>query len=453
MKKLKKQVKRFPKRFLSVLLVLATLLSSVFPITKTKAEEVVSGTGDLKMQLGVQTNIGEYQIQSVTVDGNEWHSDTSDTQYRYLSSTGEYTIVIKVLSRAAEDPTVQWGGNFNNYMTLSNVGVETGSDDLGNYNLVTLTVTTHDLLSEAAVADEEVYVNDNFINPNLSIIKNLPPQNPGNGDNPGQGNDPQGDEPGTGNNFDGRAILVWSCESGGICYHNIEGIPNFDDGNSYFIKASDMVDERTGEAFRVDAEYKGFSTPEMFDSWVEDYKDFYDINGNIDWSKVKPEEMLSAPSDKRQYEKAAIAYGCNRNEPGDVFMDCVDQYLLDNKIELPTRAQLQPVGEPQYPNAYVSYGDRNFKVVVYNEDYRGISYGSLNDLNYYPASWGNVYLSRDQFDISDTTKDKPEGIPAILLESTLNIKALNYNGFEITKLEALDIPDDAVSITKVEISI
>ena len=443
MKKLKKQIKKFPKRFLSILLVLTTLFSSVIPITKTKAQENVYGEGDVKLQLHLGTANG-YELLSATVNGSAWEGDYQDPEnesnsqyYRYKSTDGNYTIVISVKSTNEKDPTVVWGGPLSKHLSITSVTLTQEEDD---YKLYEITVAAKNLNNYSEANVDNQGIKNVFIH--LNVDESQSPQNPGNGTG-------QSTEPHTGGDFGGSAILVWSCKNGGICYHRVDGIPNFDDGVSYFIKASDMVDARTGEKFDVNAKYKGWSIPEQFDKWVADYKNFHNINGDINWAKVNPEDMLSAPIDKRQYEDAAIKNGCSKKVPEDEFMDCVDNYLLDNKIAFPSRAHLQPLGEPQYPNAYVSYGDRNFKVVVYNDDYRGISYGNLSDLHYYPAQWGNAYLSRDEFDISNTTKDNPESIPAILLEDTLNIKALsNYNGFEITKLEALDVPKEAVKITK-----
>ena len=222
-----------------------------------------------------------------------------------------------------------------------------------------------------------------------------------NNNNNNNNNDPQTQQPVTGDHFDGRAYLVWSCKNGGVCYSEFTDIPSFDDGNSTFYKASDIIDSRTGEQFDVSANKKFFTPKELFDEWVTN-------NSPVDFSKLD-----------------------------------INKLIGENGIDY------QPLGEPEYDNAYVSYGDRNFKVVVYNDNYKGISIGDLTELSYYPSSWKNPFLRRDQFDISNTTIFKPAVIDAILLEKTLNIKALDYNGFEITKLEAIDVPSNAVSITKV----
>ena len=137
-----------------------------------------------------------------------------------------------------------------------------------------------------------------------------------------------------------------------------------------------------------------------------------------------------------------------KTTPQNDFERCVDGYVASQGT-WNARAQLQPLGEPEYNNAYVSYGDRNFKVVVYNSNYKGVTIGSLNDLNYYTSEWENPFLRRDQYDISGTTKSKPTGIDTILLEKVVKIKEIDVNGFVISKIEALDVPEDAVEINKV----
>ena len=269
-------------------------------------------------------------------------------------------------------------------------------------------------------------------------------------DNSNNNNDPQQpqqpQQPGTGDHFDGKAYILWSCKGGGICMKHFDNIPNFDDGNSTFYKDTDIVDERTGESFDVNAKYKGWSTDQLFNDWVDAYKLAKGITGDIDWSKVDPKDMLGDPIDVRPYETLS---GCTKEgKVQEEYEACVNEFAAQQGV-LVARAQLKPVGEPQVQNAYVSYGDRNFKTVIYNSKYKGISIGDLTDLNYYPAVWANPYLRRDQYDISETTKANPTGITTVLLEKIVNIKEVDVNGFEIAKIEALDVPTDAVSIEKV----
>ena len=251
--------------------------------------------------------------------------------------------------------------------------------------------------------------------------------------------------------FDGKAYLIWSCKNGGVCYTHFDNIPNFDDGNSTFYPASEVKSVTNNEVFDVNAKYKFFSTDAKFDAWVNAYKAYKGIS-TINWSEVDPKDIIGEPVDMRQYEEEAETKGkCTKEgNTREEFEECVNNFAATEKGVWVARAQLQPVGEPTYNNSYVSYGDRNFKVVIYNDKYKGVSIGSLDDLSYYPAEWANPFIKRDQYDISGTTKDKPTGIDVILLEKTVNIKVMDYNGFEITKLEALDVPAKAVDIKLVD---
>ncbi|MBR3161729.1 MAG: hypothetical protein IKF19_03265 [Bacilli bacterium] len=268
------------------------------------------------------------------------------------------------------------------------------------------------------------------------------------GGNSGGGQE-QGD-PNEGQPFDGKAYLIWSCENGGVCYHHFTNIPNFDDGKSAFYKASDTKDDRTNEAFKVDAKYKGWATDNIFNNWVALYKTFKNIEGDIDWTTVNPQDIIGDPLDMRQYEEQAISAGvCTREGvEREEFEHCVDEYVISQGI-WSLRARLQPLpDEPTDNNAYVSYGDRNFKVVIYNDNYKGIAIGNLTELSYYPAYYTNQFVRQDQFDISGTSKSKPTIVDSILLEKTVTIKTLNYNSFSISKIEAIGVPNNAVTISK-----
>ena len=385
--------------------------------TKVFATNYGSGDVTLALDVSVGQNLqGQYTINSVTVNGNAWSND----QDRFSTSDGIYTIVVQVTSADEHRPHIGWGGNWN--------GILTQNTTVDN-NVYTITVTSTDVRTSNP---------ENPNNPFMGLWVEDEQQG-------GEGQEQNWD----GNqNFDGKAYILWSCQSGGICMKHFDDIPNFDNGNSTFYKDTDIVDERTGEHFNVNAQYKGWSTDAKFNNWVNAYKTYKNINGDIDWSTVNPADMLGDPIDMGRYENDAIENGCTREVPEDDFHACVDQYVAGLGL-WGTRAQLQPLGEPQSKNTYVSYGDRNFKVVIYTKDYKGISYGNLDDLHYYPAQWNNAYLRRDQFDISATTKAKPAKIPTILLENTINIKELAPNNYSITSLEALDVPEGAVTINKV----
>ena len=267
--------------------------------------------------------------------------------------------------------------------------------------------------------------------------------------------------------FDGRAYVVWSCD-GGVCYHYFDNIPVDENGTSTFYRTEDVdATNNPGEEFDVNARYKGWILPDNFDRWKLIYQrkayatktgqNFEDINWDaavldeIDWTSVDPKDILENYPDMGKWEERAVDDNvCQeppQNQDRSSFERCVDGYADAHGV-LPN-VVLRPLpDEPFDNNAYVSYGDRKFKVVIYNSNYKGVSIGSLDQLHYYPASWNDPFIRTDQFDVSGTTKDDPAVITMPMLETTINIKNLTYNGFNITSMEALDVSDDGVIVTK-----
>ena len=279
------------------------------------------------------------------------------------------------------------------------------------------------------------------------------------------------DNPGVEEGPDGsmfEAYLIWSCgeNNSKVCMHFFENIPDFNDGNSKFYKDVDIVDQienrETHERFSLNAEYKGWATLDGLENWKNAYRIFKELGEEeeIDWNTIDPEDLIGEPLDMRDIEKQAEEssgeHRCTKEgKSEEEFHDCVNQFAAKELHLLVARAQLKPLDEPEYNNAYVSYGDRNFKTVVYNSDYKGVRIGSLNELNYYPSSWNDPFLKRDQYDISGTSQDKPTTIDTVLLEDTVTIREVTdkdsneaINGFQITNIEPLDVPEGTVTVTK-----
>lgn len=244
--------------------------------------------------------------------------------------------------------------------------------------------------------------------------------------------------------FDGNAYLIWSCGNG-TCYHLFEGIT----GEPMFVKASTITaDNDNTKTFDVHAEQKTFASKSDFESWQADYKTNKNVS-TINFSSLDTNEVIGH-IDMRDYEEQAINdKACTREgKDREEFEHCVDEYVASKGI-FTRRAGFQPVGEPYSENAYVSYGDRNFKITIYNDEYRGVTLGSLNDLEYYPAVWNDQFLRVESYDISGDDPDNATVIDTILLEPIINIKALAYNDFEIKSIEAMDVPENAVTVAKV----
>ena len=266
-----------------------------------------------------------------------------------------------------------------------------------------------------------------------------------------------GPEPGEG--FDGRAVVLWSCGSGdtGVCYHEFNDIGDFADGNSTYYSTSEVTaDNKPGATFDVDATYRGWYLTDEFENWQFLYEEA--TGTQINWDTMEPEIILGNPMDGNYFaqleEDAATTCGQRPDQNAsradqDEYERCIHLYAAQVNHEVWTH-KLQPVGEPTDKNAYVSYGDRNFKVVIYNEDYKGVSTtADFGGLHYYPASWADPFLRQDQYDVSETTEAKPTGLNSILLESTVNLDVLPYNDYALDSIEALDVPAGAVTINKI----
>ena len=198
--------------------------------------------------------------------------------------------------------------------------------------------------------------------------------------------------------FDGKTTLIWSCgeNDSEVCYKQLEGLS----GNEVnYIKGSEIVAEnKAGATFNVNAKVKIFSPQDLFESKKAD----------IDNGTIKVGDLVG-----------------------------------------PDGLDYMPVGEPTENNALVSYGNRQFKAVVYGEEFKGVTIGDVEDLDYYPQKWVDWFLRRETCDMSGTTKDKPVEIDTYLLQKTINLKLqTNLNDYTVTKIEALDVPSDAVIITK-----
>ncbi len=204
------------------------------------------------------------------------------------------------------------------------------------------------------------------------------------------------DEP---RDFDNNVVLLWDCD-GKICYNHslFENVEQLQTGK--FIAASSISNENTNAVantikFDVHSREKFFAP----------YWKFVALKSQIDAAGAK-----------------------------------IDSFKGSTGIDF------APVNEPQESNAYVSYGNRNFKIIIYGEDYKGLTLGSLSDLDYYPREWANRFERRENYDISGTTKDKPAEMLGVLLQNTVTIERLTYTSYTISKVEALDVPNGAVEV-------
>lgn len=242
--------------------------------------------------------------------------------------------------------------------------------------------------------------------------------------------------------FDGDAYLVWECSDGGTCMHEIENIGNNPFDMKYY-NVSEMVDIRTGEVFDQfgDEEKRGFAFSSNMRKWIDTYKEVNEVE-NIDWSNVDVQYLLRG--DIPDFEEELVKNGTCLQDDEDALHKCVDSHATIINYGI----KLQPLGEPNGVNSYVSYGDRNFKATIYKDEYRGVSFGDMDSLTYIPHYNMDGALRVDSIDVSGTTKKNPSYTNVSLLEKTLTLKSNGINNFAIKSIEPLDVPKTAVTVGK-----
>ena len=253
--------------------------------------------------------------------------------------------------------------------------------------------------------------------------------------------------------FDGQAYVIWACgdEDREVCLHLIPGIINDNFETEYYTAAeiTDISDPtRTFDKFGPfdDEDYvRGMALKSSVDDWVvRNYGEGKTVD-DVDWRTVNLHYLLRG-NQKFEYEQHLIEEGvCNADMTEDELHACVDQYFEDHGLEEGGGVKLQPVGEPQGNSSYVSYGDRNFRLTIFNENYKAITLGNMDDLHYVPHFYEDATYV-DAIDISETTEENPAIMHSILLEDTVRIKASEIGGLEIAKIEALGAPAGAISI-------
>lgn len=253
--------------------------------------------------------------------------------------------------------------------------------------------------------------------------------------------------------FSGEAYAIWACGENDeeVCLHLFDNIQNENFETEYYAasEVTDIMDpSRTFDQFGAfeDEDYiRGMAEKTRVDEWVVEHYGEGKTVADVDWSEVNIHELFRGV-DKGVYQWMLVEQGiCIDDGDVDALHACVDQYFIDNDLHESRGVKLQPVGESQGNSSYVSYGDRNFRITIYGEDYKAIELGDLSDLYYIPLSYQDATYV-DAIDISGTTKEAPAIMHSILLEDTVSIKAAEVGGLEIESIEALDVPEGAVDI-------
>ena len=112
-------------------------------------------------------------------------------------------------------------------------------------------------------------------------------------------------------------------------------------------------------------------------------------------------------------------------------------------------AGIDPCGAKNSLNTVQTNGDRDFRLIIYNDSldgYAGIDVGVPNDYSYFPSFWDPMFHT-SVFDLTDgKTSSKPVIVESYLLEDTITITNDEVSGI-IKSISAVDVPDKAVSIS------
>ncbi|MBQ3473923.1 hypothetical protein IJH24_00625 [Candidatus Saccharibacteria bacterium] len=252
--------------------------------------------------------------------------------------------------------------------------------------------------------------------------------------------------------FDGAAYVIWACGENDeeVCLHLFPEIRNENFETEYY-PAAEITDitnpSRVFDKFGAfeDEDYiRGMAEKAMLDEWIERNYGEGKTVADVDWSEVDIHYLLRG-RDKGTYERIFIEEGiCEDTGDEGLLHDCVDHEFDERGWVEGGGVKLQPVGETQGNSSYVSYGDRRFRLTIYNENYKAIELGDLSDLHYVPHFYQDATYV-DAIDISGTSEESPAIMHSILLEDTVRIKESAIGGLHIKSIEAL-APEGAIDI-------
>ena len=255
--------------------------------------------------------------------------------------------------------------------------------------------------------------------------------------------------------FSGSAYVAWECEDGGVCLSLLEGLTvpedtvNRTETTYDYISANDVVDARTGEKFNNfnNEETRGFFLPEALAGWIEDYKNFKNLNSfdmANSWENVEISDLLEG-TNMHAIEDELITAGICEAIPGEL-EDCVDRYVAEHNIPVLHGIRLRGDASVE-ASSYRTIGDNNFNVIIYSDSYAAVTAVNTDDLDYIPYGFGV-----EPVDLTGSTPDSPAVLNMPLLDNRIYLASTEINDYKIESIEVLDktISEDAVSVVKDE---
>lgn len=250
-------------------------------------------------------------------------------------------------------------------------------------------------------------------------------------------------------NFTGKTTLIWECnnqEYGKTCMHEFT-LPTNTTNMNYIDLATVTDDTHNDEVFNIGAanqnqDKAGFVINEALEAWEAKYKQVNSVE-TVDYTQIESEYILRGTL--QQKLDTLVQAGTCEYGPGD--MECVEANeaitLLDRGLKL------QPIGEPMSPNSYVSYGDNQFKITIYDaEHYAGLTKTETAGAKTYVKNEFET-ASSDSIDISNSTQEHPAFVSTILLNNKVTISSNGLAGVTFSSVETLEeVSENAISIEK-----
>jgi hypothetical protein len=253
--------------------------------------------------------------------------------------------------------------------------------------------------------------------------------------------------------FEGGAFFIWECggKANSTCFHEFVGLPmrqaNDELDMNYFANTTITADNNPNEVFdpaNYNPRKTGFTYSTAMNGWATAYvaeTDGIDSVNDIDFTKVDPELILEGRMEA--IEEDAVRNGlCERTgDPSDMEF-CIEESVhpttVDRGIRVYDHAE-------QGANSYVTFGDNEFKITIYNDDYEGLK---VDESEQSHTVDGLGSITPDAVDISGSTLNNPAEIKTLILEDTLTVRSVHSAPYK--KVEALNTPEGAIDINVVD---
>ena len=214
-----------------------------------------------------------------------------------------------------------------------------------------------------------------------------------------------------------EVTFAWNCD-GNICANGMN-LTRFNAGTNYFINKREAATLTDGGL--------NFNAAAASRYGKQNYRQQYYIFRETVIEEIKTKQTWEA-LDEAVHEKDPNGNFVIRYNNNDVNVHVID-----------------PCGGNDGPKSVVHNGDRDFRLIVYDNGYVPVTFNvDPENYTYYLGNWDPIFTN-PVYDVSGTTEAKPMDYTTYLLENRLS-----FSSDEITSVKALNVPDKAVTINKVD---